>query len=191
MVVRTSIVGLLIAVITTILAVAAPSVVRAHGTGVELNKREFAGPYEVVLGIVPDPPSLGEMAVTLTVIELQTRTAVIGADVIMTARGPDSTVIGPLKVETDPTDPSFYDLRTTLGKEGAWIFTVEVRALAGEGSADFAIEVEQPHTVTWITRIITLLTFLALVIILGLAVRAFLGQRRGRGKGLGVIRHRS
>ena len=188
MVVRVFTFGLLAVVISAQFAMTAPSLVRAHGSGVELNKREFAGPYEVALGVVPDPPALGEMAMTVAVIELQTRTVVIRADVTMTATGPDSTVIGPLKVETDPADPSFYDLRTTLDKEGIWIFTVDVDAPAGPGSADFTIEVKKSSS---ITGIITLLTLLAFAVILGLSVRAFLGQRGERGKGRRVKRQRS
>jgi hypothetical protein len=114
---------------------------------------------------------------TLAVIELDTRTAVIRADVTMTARGPDSTVIGPLKVETDTADPSFYDLRTTLDRAGIWVFTIDVDAPAGPGSADFTIEVKKTSS---ITGIITLLTLLAFVVILGLSGRAFLGQRGGK-----------
>jgi len=187
-IVRTSIVGLLIAVVSALFAVAVPSLVRAHGSGVELNRREFAGPYEVALGIVPDPPLIGELAVTLAVIELDTRTVVIGADVTLTARGPHSTIIGPLKVEPDPDDPSFYDLRTTLGEEGVWIFTVEVSAPPGKGSADFAIEIKSSSS---ITVIITLSTFLAFVVILGLSMRAVFGERGQRGKIRRVKRRRS
>jgi hypothetical protein len=191
LVVRVFSVGLLTAVVIALMAMAAPSLVRAHGSGVELNKREFAGPYEVALGVVPDPPAIGEMAMTLAVIELQTRTVVIRADVTMTATGPDSTVIGPLKVETDPADPSFYDLRTTLDKEGTWTFTIDVDAPAGPGSADFILEVKKTSS---ITGIITLLTLLAFAVILGLSVRAFLsqrGQKEERGKGRRVRRRRS
>ena len=187
MVARVFGVGQLAALIIAVIAVAAPSLARAHGSGVELNKREFAGPYEVALGIVPDPPAIGEIAMTLAVIELQTRTVVIRADVTMTANGPGETVIGPLKVETDSADPSFYDLRTTIDKEGIWIFSVQVDAPAGEGSADFTFEVKKSSS---ITGIITLLTLLAFAVILGLSVRAFLGQRGELGKGRRVNRRK-
>ena len=187
MVARVFGVGLLAALIIAVIAVAAPSLVRAHGSGVELNKREFAGPYEVALGIVPDPPAIGEIAMTLAVIELQTRTVVIRADVTMTANGPGETVIGPLKVETDSADPSFYDLRTTIDKEGIWMFSVQVDAPAGEGAADFTFEVKKSSS---ITGIITLLTLLAFAVILGLSVRAFLGQRGELGKGRRVNRRK-
>jgi hypothetical protein len=180
--------SLLAVFISALFAVAAPSLARAHGGGVELNKREFAGPYEVALGVVPDPPAIGEIAMTLAVIELDTRTVVIRADVTMTARGPDSTVIGPLKVETDTVDPSFYDLRTTLDKEGVWVFTIDVDAPAGPGSADFIIEVKKTSS---ITGIITLLTLLAFVVILGLSVRAVIGQRGDKGKYRRVKRRQS
>jgi len=188
LVVRFFTAGLVAAFIIALFSMIAPSLVRAHGSGVEFNKREFAGPYEVALGVVPDPPAIGEMAVTLAIIELQTRTVVIGADITMTATGPDSTVIGPLTVEADPTDPSFYDLRTSLNKEGIWIFTVNVDGPAGGGSADFTIEVKKSSS---ITTIITLLTLLALVVILGLSVRGFLAQPGERSKGRRVNRRRS
>jgi hypothetical protein len=64
---------------------------------------------------------------------------------------------------------------------------VQVDAPAGEGSADFTFEVKKSSS---ITGIITLLTLLAFVVILGLSVRAFLGQRVELGKGRRVNRHK-
>ena len=112
----------------------------------------------------------------------------LGADVTVTGRGHGATVIGPLNVKPDPADPTFYDLRITLDKEGVWIFTVDVSAPAGEGSANFAIEIEKSGS---ISTIITLLTLLAFVVILGFSARGFFGRRGEQGKRLRVNRRRS
>lgn len=167
-------VGLVVVIIFAVFATMTAPTSESHGTGVQLNRREFAGAYEVALGIVPDPPRVAEIFITIAVIEQQTRAIVMNADVTLTGKGPNSVTLGPLVVETDPLDPTFYDLSTHLTEVGTWEFTVNISAHQGPGLAYFTIEVVDDSPLTGILTLITLLAFLS---ILGLSGRSIL--RRG------------
>ena len=177
---RTVVAAHLAAAASVLILAAVPTLVWAHGGGIELNKKEFAGPYEVSLGTAPDPPSIGRLHMRLTVVDRSARAAVVGAEVTVTATGPDASLpdIGPVRATPDPTDPDFYELNTSVDRLGAWEFTVTVDAGPGYGSAAFAIEVKKRSP---LTGIITMLTLLAFVSIVGLSVRMFLtGRAKGR-----------
>ena len=176
---RTVVAAHLVAAVSMLILAAAPTAVWAHGGGIQLNKKEFAGPYEVSLGTAPDPPNIGRLHMTLTVVERSARAIVLGAEITVTATGPDESLpgIGPIVAAPDPTNPAFYEVNTSMDRLGPWTFTVAVDAGPGYGAADFVIEVKERSP---LTGIITMLTLLAFVSIVGLSVRMFL---TGRGKG--------
>ena len=147
----------------------------AHGGGFQLTRPAVAGPYELLLGTIPDPPIVGEAILILQVSDPDTGARVLGVQVEalpVSSGGPAPAIpFGP-----DSYDPTLYEANATLDAEGAWTFTINVSGADGEGSATFDYEVRRASP---IAGIITLATLLALLTILGLSMRAFLKQRGG------------
>ena len=157
-----------------------------HGGGFQLTRREIAGPYELLLGTIPDPLVVGEAILILSVANPDTGARVLNAHVTVTSEGPASAIpnAGPLIAGPDSYDPTLYEARAELDAEGRWMFTIDVSGQAGTGSASFAYEVEK---LSPIAGLITLAALLGFLTILGLSIRAFIkdrtrGQRASRRK---------
>ena len=152
--------------------------VSGHGGGFQLTRREIAGPYELVLGTIPDPLVVGEAVLILSVANPDTGARILNADVTVTPEGPAgaSSIPGPLIAGPDSYDPTLYEARAELDAEGQWIFTIDVSGQAGTGSASFAYDVKH---LSPIAGLITLAALLAFLIILGLSIRAFIKDRTG------------
>ena len=161
-------------------AVAAADWVSAHGSGFQLTKQAQAGPYELLLGTIPDPPIVGEAILILQVADPDTGARV--QDVVVSAVPISSAGQGaPLMFGPDSYDPTLYEARAFLENEGPWEVTITVSGEDGSGSALFTYDVKRASP---IAGLITLATLLAFVTILGLAMRAFLKQRAsGRSGG--------
>ena len=146
----------------------------AHGSGFQLTRFAAAGPYQLLLGTIPDPPLVGDAILILEVADTDTGERAPNVRVSALTKGPDgasgSAAFGP-----DSYDPTLYEARAALGAEGKWTFTIEVSGDAGAGSAQFDYDVKRASPVA---GIITLATMLALVTVIGLSMRAFL---KGRG----------
>ena len=152
--------------------------VSGHGGGFQLTRREIAGPYELVLGTIPDPLVVGEAILILSVANPDTGARVLNADVTVTPESPASANVAPLIAGPDSYDPTLYETRAELDAEGRWMFTIDVSGQAGTGSASFAYEVKK---LSPIAGLITLAALLAFLTILGLSIRAFIKDRtRGR-----------
>ena len=152
--------------------------VSGHGGGFQLTRREIAGPYELVLGTIPDPLVVGEAVLILSVENPDTGARVLNADVTVTPEGPTSASpnAGPLIAGPDSYDPTLYEARAELDAEGQWMFTIEVSGQSGTGSASFAYDVKK---LSPIAGLITLAALLAFLTILGLSIRAFIKDRTG------------
>ncbi|MCH8869081.1 MAG: hypothetical protein IIC85_05175 [Chloroflexi bacterium] len=171
-----------VAIFTLLLALAvaatAGSLGRVHANGRVLEfDRRAAGPFEIAVGKIPSTPSVGPLHLTMTVTETATGASIIGADVVVTGVGPDSTSveIGPLEATSDLQDPTFYDVALQVDRIGIWVFTVVVEADLGKGTADFPIEVVESSP---ITGIVTIVAVVAFGLVLGLTVRLFLTERK-------------
>ena len=142
-------------------------------------ERQVAGPYEIALGTIPGSPGIGRLHLTMTVADASSGALMMDAWVRVTGAGPDESEIeiGPVDAITNPRDPSFYDVTTTVDREGTWTFTVLVSGTLGAGTADYFIDVRNPSPVIGIA---TLLTLMAFLIIIGLAVKAAMSQERRR-----------
>ena len=149
---------------------------RAHGGGFQLTRPAVAGPYELLLGTIPDPPIVGEAILILQVADPDTGERALGARVRGAAGvGPEGAAPA-IPFGPDSYDPTLYEANATLDAQGAWTFTIEVSGADGDGSATFDYEVKSASP---IAGIITLATLLALLTVLGLSMRAFLKQRGG------------
>ena len=160
---------------------ASPSAAHANGRIVDFV-RQTAGPYEIALGTIPSTPVVGRLHMTMTITAISTQELVLDAVVVVSgAGGPDSEApeLGPFTAQNNLNDPSFYDVNTSVDRVGTWSFTVSVSGDAGEGTSRFPIEVKESSPVR---GIVTLLVLVALVVIVGLSLRAYLTEKGGRGK---------
>ena len=154
--------------------------VYAHGGGFQLNKRASAGPYNLTIGTIPDPPTVGEAILILEVTNSDTNQRIVGLDVTIVPRGPEDTEGTPdnLHAIADSYDPTLYETRADLPNPGPWTFDVTVDGQDGSGEAKFSYDVKRVNP---IGGIITLVTLLAFLTVIGLSMRAFLKERsKGR-----------
>ena len=110
---------------------------------------------------------------------------VLDADVTATGTGPGSAApeVGPLTAGHTSADPKYYDINTSVDREGTWSFTVNISGKAGEGTADFQVQVAKSNP---LLGILTLVLLLGLAVIIALAMRAYFGKKpRPRGKKAG------
>ena len=154
--------------------------VSAHGGGFQLNKRASAGPYSLTVGTIPDPPTVGEAIFILEVTDPGTKERVTGLDVTIVPSRPEDagSESDRLPGLVDSYDPTLYETRVELPSDGPWTFDVIVDGQAGSGEARFAYDVKRVNP---IGGIITLVTLLAFLTVIGLSMRAFL-KERGKGQ---------
>lgn len=94
------------------------------------------------------------------------------------ARQPE---IGPITVNPDEDPekyPGYYDTEQpiVLDRTGLWVFTVSVDSpAAGAATADFPVEVTTPNP---LTGIVTLIALMAFIVVVALAVRMYIRERR-------------
>ena len=154
----------------------------ANGRVVEFDTR-VAGPYEIALGKIPPTPIVGSLYLSIVVIDVSSQDPVMDANVVVTAIGPGASEVevGPIMVDPDPDSQSYagyYDTQEAivLDRPGEWLFTVSVDgAPGGEGVAEFPVEVTTPNP---ITGIITLVALVSFIVVVALAIRMFLRERR-------------
>lgn len=175
------------AVVTT--PFAAPAA-QANGRVIEWDLRT-AGTYQIGFGKIPRSPVVGNFYLSILITDAASTTPVLGAEVVVSAIGPpaegeagpasDQPEIGPIVVNPDPDPqnyPGYYDTEQpiVLDRPGMWTFTVSVdRPEADEATAEFPVEVITPNP---ITGIITLVTLLAFIIVVALAIRMYIRERR-------------
>ena len=163
-----------------VLVASFPVVVQANGRVTNFQKK-MAGPYEIGLGTIPPSPSVGNLHLALTVTDAVSKTPVLDARVELVGAGPDSAEIeiGPTVATNSTLDPAYYEVNTSVGREGIWLFTTKITDADGNHSADFHVEVKNASP---ITGILTLVVLVAFLIIFGLSIRASLGGKRRRRK---------
>ena len=168
----------------------ASSSAHANGRVVEFD-RQIAGPFEIALGKIPPSPIVGNLYLSILLTEVESKAPVLGAEVVVSATGPpiegeaspmgDGPEIGPIVVNPDP-DPQnyagYYDTEQpiVLDRSGWWTFAVNVDSPdAGEASAQFLVNVTTPNP---LIGIITLVALLAFIIVVALAIRMYIRERR-------------
>ncbi|MXY45293.1 MAG: hypothetical protein F4Y50_14805 [Dehalococcoidia bacterium] len=171
---------LLFAAVLVVVVSSFPTVAQANGRVTNFQKK-ITGPYEIGLGTIPPSPSVGNLHLALTVTDPATKAPVLDARVELYGAGPDSTEIeiGPTTAANSAQDPTYYEVNTSVSREGIWLFTTTITDADGEHSADFQVEVKNASP---ITGILTLVVLVAFLIIFGLSLRASLGGKRRRRK---------
>ncbi len=164
--------------VAVVMLIAAAQPAQANGRVLRFD-RQAAGPYDVSLGTIPDTPIVGNLHLTMRVMDAATDTYILDARVTVIGVGPsdESTGIGPIAAVANFRDPTFYDLNTAVDEAGPWTFTVRIEAGPGEAQAAFSIEVSEANPLGGIA---VLGGLLVLVTILGLSARSYIRQRRGR-----------
>ena len=154
---------------------------RAYANGSATRfERQVAGLYEIALSTRPGSPSVGSIHLTMTVADAFSKRFIMDAEVSLVGRSPETgaAALGPLVAEKTLTDPAFYDVTTTVDREGTWVFTVKVSGELGDASADFPVEVRSASVLTGIATLVMLVTLLS---IFGMSMRAHI-RRTGSGK---------
>ena len=189
--VRLSVIGvILLGMAAAAVAHFAASPVHANGRVMEFDRR-VAGPYEIALST--SPPRVGNLYLSILLTEAASTAPVLDATVVVAAVGPpvegetgpqtDLQEVGPIVVNPDPDPiryPGYYDTTEAtepivLDRVGTWIFTVSVDGAVGAATAEFPVEVTSLNP---ITGIITLVTLLAFIIVVALAIRMYIRERR-------------
>lgn len=173
---------------------ASPSA-QANGRVIEWDLRT-AGTYQIRFGKIPKSPVVGNFYLSILITDAASTTPVLGADVIVSAVGPpiegetspmraspkiEPPEIGPIIVNPDPDPqnyPGYYDTDRpiVLDRPGMWTFTVSVdTSEADEATAQFPVEVTTPNP---ITGIVTLVALLAFIVVVALAIRMYIRERR-------------
>ncbi len=187
-------VGLLgVAAIATV-HLASPTA-QANGRVIEWDLRT-AGTYQIGFGKIPRSPVVGNFYLSILITDTASTSPVLGANVVVSAVGPPikgeagpvsnppetgQPEIGPIVVSPDPDPqnyPGYYDTEQpiVLDRPGMWTFTVSVDSPeADEAAAQFPVEVTTPNP---ITGIITLVALLAFIIVVALAIRMYIRERR-------------
>ena len=172
--------GLMLAVVSATAIALLPALTYANGRVVRFQ-REIAGAYEIALGTIPAAPGPGNLHFTMTVASAADGRYILNANVSVAGRAPgaETNEIGPLAAQTNEQNASFYEVSTSVDREGDWTFTVTVSGELGDASADFDVEVRKASPFIGFA---TLLTLLVLLTVLGLSARALIGERRKRRK---------
>ena len=182
-------VGLLgVAAIATV-HLASPTA-QANGRVIEWDLRT-AGTYQIGFGKIPRSPVVGNFYLSILITDTASTTPLLGANVVVSAIGPpvegeagpvsNPPEIGPIVVSPDPDPqnyPGYYDTEQpiVLDRPGMWTFTVSVDSPeADEATARFPVEVTTPNP---ITGIITLVALLAFIVVVALAIRMYIRERR-------------
>ena len=194
--VKLAIVGAVLLGIATVgIAHLTASSAYANGRVVEFDRR-IAGAYEIALGKIPPTPIVGNFYLSILLTDAASKAPLLGANVMVSAVGPIAEgatgsqagapeigppEVGPIIVSPDPDPenyPGYYDTvrPIVLDRTGEWIFTVSVDSPeAGAAEAEFPVEVTTPNPVT---GIVTLVALLAFIIVVALAIRMYIRERR-------------
>ena len=147
----------------------------ANGRVLEFQ-RQTAGPYEIGLGTIPSPPTVGALHLSITVTDVEREAPVLDAGVTVTGSGPgaDAPTAGPLEALNSPTDPVYYEATAPVESLGAWTFMVTVDGEPGRATASFALEVVELNPILQVITWVTVVLFFALV---GLGLFPFVRDR--------------
>ena len=145
---------------------------------------QSAGPYTLAIGTVPETPVVGNLHLTVSVVDTESSAYIFDAVVTIAGAGPGADIpeLGPFVADKNPLDPTFYDVNTSVDRGGIWNFAIEVSGELGDATTELEVEVTSASPVAGIVTLVALVAFL---VVLGLSVRAFLKQQRkssGRGR---------
>ena len=118
------------------------STVEAHGNEV---LREKAGPYEVVVAILPERPAIGTVHFSITPLDASDGQLVTQVKIWLTAYDEKGEPVYAARAVNLPATPHYYDTNVKFEEAGTWTIelTLEQESL-GEASLSFPLEIEAP-----------------------------------------------
>ncbi len=121
---------------------------QANGGATEVF-RQRQGPYEIAVGINPPTLVVGNVHLTVRVVDAITmRPVVNGAVVTIEARGPEKSVVGPLIAPSVPAESWWHDANIVLDAIGTWQFQLTVESELGKERVEFSLPVQE-SSVSW------------------------------------------
>lgn len=152
-----------------------PAYVYANGRAANFSS-QTTGPYKITLGTIPPSPAIGDLHITIAVTEVTSDMPIFDVGIKVTLFGPGGLASkDPIMAEPDNNDPRFQDVSSSVDIEGIWIINVSVEGAAGNGSANFPVEVKNTNPLLGIA---TLLALIGILTTLGLSIRASLVNRK-------------
>ena len=160
---------------------------QSYANGRVVSFEEYsAGPYTLFVGSIPPTPVIGKLHLTMTIKDINSASQITHASVLVSAVGPfneksETTTsikkpeIGPVAAISSPAEPQYYDVAFDVDRIGKWDFKVSIEASAGEGLAEFSMEVQKPSPLSGILTLVTVITFLGII---AFAVRAIIDEKR-------------
>ena len=137
------------------------------------------GPFDLVVGVLPENPSLGYVRLVATVCDAATGGPVPDAQVTFIPTSPEGKVGAPIYGLGKFSGPEEYSAELSLKKSGLWHYRIEVKSQAGSATTNVAVEIRQPTDYSGATRPVFLLTSGGLLAGALYLIRAARRQRPG------------
>ena len=99
----------------------------SNGDSVEIY-RERGGGYEMVVGVLPERPTVGVVHVTITLLDAESGDPVSDARVVVVAYDELGNARYQARAVNTPAAPRYYDANFTIETEGNWTLVVEVQS---------------------------------------------------------------
>ena len=115
----------------------------AHGNVLEIV-RERAGPYEVVVAILPERPAVGKVHFSITPMDASSGVLVTDADVVLVANNATGEPIYQSRAVNLPHTPHFYDANIKFESPGTWTMVISLEnESVGDARLSFSLEIEE------------------------------------------------
>ena len=157
---------------------------QASANGIHPNARDvYSGAIGPYFMRVTTAPIVGNMHLVVFLAQPDGVEPVQGAEIFLWGRftGEDFQAAGPVEGVPSLDGPNLYTVDIPVNEVGQWVFTVQVRGPAGEGSVDIPLTVTRRGSVN--LGVVGIL--LVLVVIVGLVALSW-GRKRRRRRGHGA-----
>ena len=115
----------------------------AHGNVVEIV-RERAGPYEVVVAILPERPAVGTVHFSITPLNASNGELVTEAKIVLVASDTAGEPVYQSRAVNLPHTPHFYDANIKFESPGTWTIEISLEnESVGDARLSFLLEVEE------------------------------------------------
>ena len=138
--------------------------VSANGDSVEIF-RERSGPYEIVLGVLPQQPTVGTIHLTITPIDAQTSDPIENSKITIVAYDPGGEPAYQVRALNTPNNPMYYDANLTISIPGIWTLKLFIESeVLGNITVNVPLTVERQAippspwgTAIWLIVLVTII----------------------------------
>ena len=114
-----------------------------HGNVVEIV-RETAGPYEVVVAILPERPAVGTVHFSVTPLDASNAELVTDAEIVLVASDATGEAIYRSRAVNLPHTPHFYDANIEFESPDTWTMELSLESESlGSAMLSFPLDVEE------------------------------------------------